>query len=181
MIGVKDESGFIELSADISELIDSIYPVGCLYLSTIDMNPAEIFHIGEWIPFGQDKLLMGVGSKYTQSELTGGNDTINLAHSHTITHTHSTSSHALTVDEIPSHFHYIGAGKVGNVPEGAGFTVPTYNSPASDSAKTQHTGGNKSHTHGSTGKSSIQNSSSALSYINIQNPYITIYMFKRVL
>lgn len=68
-----------------SVLIDVIYPVGSIYMSVNNVNPATLFG-GEWEQI-KDKFLLSSGDVYTNGA-TGGEAT-----------------HTLTVNEIPSHRH----------------------------------------------------------------------------
>lgn len=65
--------------------IDSIYPVGSIYMSTVNTSPAS-FLGGTWEQI-QDRFLLGAGSSYSAGS-TGGEAT-----------------HKLTINEIPSHNH----------------------------------------------------------------------------
>lgn len=62
-----------------------IYPVGSIYMSTVNVNPATLFG-GTWEQL-EDRFLLGAGQTYTAGD-TGGEAT-----------------HTLTVDEMPSHTH----------------------------------------------------------------------------
>jgi hypothetical protein len=62
-----------------------IYPVGSIYMSTVNVNPATLFG-GTWEQL-KDRFLLGAGTTYTAGD-TGGE-----------------SEHTLTVDEMPSHTH----------------------------------------------------------------------------
>jgi hypothetical protein len=62
-----------------------IYPVGSIYMSTVNVNPATLFG-GTWEQL-EDRFLLGAGTTYTAGD-TGGE-----------------SEHTLTVDEMPSHTH----------------------------------------------------------------------------
>lgn len=66
-------------------LIDSIYPVGSIYLSVNSTNPSTLFG-GTWEQI-KDKFLLACGSSYSNGS-TGGEAT-----------------HKLTIDEMPSHQH----------------------------------------------------------------------------
>lgn len=63
-------------------VFDLIYPIGSIYLSVSDVNPAALFG-GSWERI-TDRFLLGAGGSYS-SGATGGE-----------------TSHALTVDEIPA-------------------------------------------------------------------------------
>lgn len=62
-----------------------IYPVGSIYMSTVNANPATLFG-GTWEQL-EDRFLLGAGTTYTAGD-TGGE-----------------AEHTLTVDEMPSHSH----------------------------------------------------------------------------
>ena len=62
-----------------------IYPVGSIYMSTVNVDPGTIFG-GTWERL-KDKFLLGAGDTYTAGD-TGGEAT-----------------HTLTVDEMPAHTH----------------------------------------------------------------------------
>lgn len=47
-------------------LVDMIYPVGSLYISTSSTSPKDLFG-GEWVPI-QDKFLLAAGTTYTSGE-----------------------------------------------------------------------------------------------------------------
>ncbi len=183
MIVIKQEDGYAEISGlDSKKLIETIYPVGSIYLSVSNVNPKDLFEIGEWVPFGQNRTLIGVGSDYIQSEEIGGASTVNLNHTHTVPpHYHSTANHALTTNEIPSHRHTIHKGYLAQISEGMGYTVPTYDTYGiAKDAGTNYTGRGQPHNHGNTGTKLEQSTSNSLSTVNILNPYVTVYMFKRV-
>lgn len=68
-------------------LIDTIYPVGSIYMSTNNVSPQTFFG-GTWERI-QDRFLLAAGSTYTAGG-TGGSAT-----------------HTLTVNEMPSHYHVL--------------------------------------------------------------------------
>ena len=66
--------------------VQSLYPIGALYMSTNSTDPSNIFKFGTWERI-EDCFLLAAGSQYAPGT-TGGEAT-----------------HTLTVDEIPSHYH----------------------------------------------------------------------------
>ena len=72
---------------DWTSVIDKIYPVGSIYMSTANVSPAT-FMGGTWVQI-QDTFLLAAGTTYTAGD-TGGEAT-----------------HTLTVQEMPSHKHSI--------------------------------------------------------------------------
>ena len=83
----------------VSQLLDLFYPVGSIYTSTRDTNPAATLG-GTWTQI-KDRFLLCAGDNYTAGS-TGGTAT----HTHTsAAHTHTTKDHTLTVAQMPSHTH----------------------------------------------------------------------------
>lgn len=56
--------------------IDTIYPVGSIYMSTSSTNPATLFGKGTWTQL-ENRFLLGAGNVYTAGT-TGGTSTVNL-------------------------------------------------------------------------------------------------------
>lgn len=188
---------FQNLKGMLSELIEILYPIGCIYTSTQPTNPTDLFG-GTWIQI-KDTFLLTAGDIYTAGS-TGGNAT----HTHTsAAHTHTTAGHTLTIDEMPKHGHgvYIwdNAGTMGNAWYYNGDTQQThtgarlYNSSASTwiasgstanaagsgkgdpSGGTAQIGDGVSHSHGDTGSTTpgVTGSSSSLP------PYRVVYAWER--
>lgn len=76
----------------ISQLLDLFYPVGSIYTSTKNTNPATTLG-GTWTQI-KDRFLLCAGDSYSAGA-TGGS----------ATHAHTTGSHTLTVAETPAHTH----------------------------------------------------------------------------
>lgn len=72
----------------LTEVLQSVYPVGAIYLSTVSTDPETLFGFGTWVQI-EDRFLLASGSTYSAGS-TGGE-----------------AEHTLTVDEIPSHNHDI--------------------------------------------------------------------------
>lgn len=96
-----------------SEIVNMIYPVGSLYMSTSAANPSTLFG-GTWEAFGQGRTLIGKSDEGTFSELesVGGAESRSIsiaAHSHTIAHTHTIGNHTHTLNNhthtVNSHTH----------------------------------------------------------------------------
>lgn len=75
-----------------AEILDAVYPVGSIYISTAGTNPGT-FLGGTWTAFATGRTLVGIDTNDTDfdtSEETGGEKT-----------------HTLTVNEMPSHNHAV--------------------------------------------------------------------------
>ena len=185
-------------------LLDDKYPIGSIYITKSDVNPSEILG-GTWEAFGQGRTLVGVddtSDEYSSSELIGGNNKITLnsnnlpAHTHTFTpqgtiastfkgtstetsssgsHTHSIKV-AQTDSEAQSH------GLEANDDGFAGRIIVR-------TSKNSYTNSTGNHTHKITPSGSIDSifsgsdiqtsSTGATQSFSVQNPYITVYFWKR--
>ena len=108
-----------------ANILQSVYTVGSIYMSTASTSPAELF-AGTWERI-KDRFLLAVGDTYTAGS-TGGE-----------------AQHTLTVNEIPSHSHTIPAQNKWLSPDGSGedmnySVVSNVNTQASGS-----TGGGQAH------------------------------------
>lgn len=101
-----------------------IYPVGSIYMSTVNVDPGTIFG-GTWERL-KDRFLLGAGDTYTAGD-TGGEAT-----------------HTLTVDEMPNHNHTVPRGSnIGTTNWGI-VRFDTLNASA-DEIRISKTGGDQPH------------------------------------
>lgn len=82
------------INTTIDNTINSIYPIGSVYISLTETNPGTYLK-GTWEQFGQGRTLIGVGV---------GNDGTNTQEFGVNT-TGGEYKHKLVIDEIPSHAH----------------------------------------------------------------------------
>jgi hypothetical protein len=57
----------------------AIYPIGCIYTTTVPTDPATVFGFGTWEAFGEGKVLVGLDSAdsdFDTVEMTGGDKTV---------------------------------------------------------------------------------------------------------
>lgn len=73
-----------------SDLISKIYPVGSIYMSMVDTDPATLFGVGTWARISQGRMLLGADDSTYEAGATGGEAT-----------------HTLSVNEMPAHSHDI--------------------------------------------------------------------------
>jgi hypothetical protein len=145
----KDDAGTTRRLA----YIESVYPIGSIYLSVVSTNPGTLFGIGTWVAFGTGRALVGINAANplmdTVEETFGSADAINVSHTHTITD--------------PGHLHTIGTTQVIDR-EGTGGGV-NWNAGTSNT---------------STATTGITVDSSGASGTNANyQPSIAIYMWKR--
>jgi hypothetical protein len=173
-------------------VMNAIYPVGSIYISTLSTNPATLLGFGTWEAFGEGRTLVGLKSTDTDFDTvgeTGGVKTVTIsqanlpnistgagtAHTHTQnahTHTQDAHGHLFTNGSVPgqSFSESIGTGAnwriIGNTDQYASIsnTIATnQNTSATNQNESSHT-----HSLGGSGTS-----------MSIMNPYIVTYMFKR--
>jgi len=90
----------------------AIYPVGAIYISTINTNPADLFGFGTWQRFGNGRALVGVDE---------GNGNFN-----TVQRIGGSATHTLTTAQIPSHSHSMIGSTSGVNGTGSGATLSWY-------------------------------------------------------
>lgn len=88
--------------------LDSQFPIGSIWITTTDNNPAELFG-GSWTQL-LDRFLVGAGNEYTLNA-TGGEAT-----------------HTLTTNEMPTHRHNLSNGDSAAFPIVNGIGTPTTSS-----------------------------------------------------
>jgi hypothetical protein len=70
-------------------IIQAIYPVGSLYISTLGTNPNTLLGFGTWVEFGVGKVIVGQdasdASFNTVEETGGSKDIATSTHTHTVT------------------------------------------------------------------------------------------------
>lgn len=123
---------FLDPSASTSVTLSDVYPVGCIYTSTVSTNPGTVFGFGTWSAFGAGRVLVGFDSGQTEFD--------------TVEETGGAKTHTLTTPEIPAHVH-----NQTRLPTSTGgvtsFTVDTSMSgtPATTGVDTGSTGGGGAH------------------------------------
>ena len=137
---------------DLSSLWDQIYPVGSIYITANATNPSVLFG-GTWEQL-KGKFLVGVDSSDTDFETSGK--------------TGGEKTHILKIDEMPSHNHFLYGSPYGSADwvEG-GVQRVKYDVNQKTASNTYpigpafDTGGSQAH--------------------NNLPPYMTVYMWKRIL
>ena len=178
-------------------IVDLIYPVGSIYMSVNNTSPATLFG-GTWARI-QDTFLLMAGNTYTAGS-TGGSAT--MAHTHSQVagttggpSTNTSGSTTLTVDQMPSHRHYIAqrqqwynsdvvtsanTGSIYSWKSGTGGTTSAgYKGANGDDIS--HTGGGQGHTHTLSSHTHSISATTTGGASNTDNmpPYLVVYCWKR--
>jgi hypothetical protein len=142
------ESNAVKVCKKTPTMFEVIYRVGAIYISTDTTNPHDLFGFGTWEEYAQGRAIIGAGI---------GTDSNDVIKSFSPGEIGGEYNHTLTVDEMPSHFHYDPTitGQSGIYEVNSGPASYDYNG----SAPTSSTGGSQPH--------------------NNLPPYVTVYIWRR--
>ena len=142
----------------------ALFPVGAIYTAVVSTNPGTLLGFGTWTAFGAGRVMVGFDSGnalFDTAEETGGSaDAITVSHTHSFSATTSTAgahTHSMTA---------YGYGDSSNWGSGGGNVSGTVTTTSAGD-----------HTHTISG--TIGSTGSSGTNANYQ-PYITVYMWKRV-
>ena len=136
-----------------------LYPIGSVYISTVNTNPATLLGFGTWVAFAAGKVLVGVATSGTFSTpgASNGAESVNLSHNHS-TDAQGAHSHSGTT----SNGNYNG-GASNVLTQATSFSPPGHN----------HTfGTDVQGLHG-------HNISSSLGATSVIQPSLTVYIWNR--
>lgn len=68
-------------------ILQKVYPVGSIYISTISTNPSDLFDFGTWVQI-KDRFLLAAGDSYAAGS-TGGEENVSLTSAQNGPHSHS--------------------------------------------------------------------------------------------
>ena len=188
-----------------TETLNEMYPVGSIYISTTLSTKSQVASSlgGTWETFGDGKVLR---SSTDKSEQTGGSSTATLttanlpSHSHSYTPSGTINStfigESSTTSESGSHSHHMDGWTIkwGNMPTNITFVdvsmkygPTTANNPYISTSSTDSAG---IHSHTVTAKGTVSsaftgtkdktNSTGDGKSFSTIDPYITVYMYKRI-
>lgn len=170
-------------TTDCTDTLKKVYPVGSIYMSTVSTNPATLFGFGTWEAMPAGRVLLAQGKSSWGTTYNAGS-------------TGGEATHKLTVGEMPSHGHTastdtinINGGfrldgtEVGGTTSASGvFSIGSSFTPSKGHGNSgggsnagRNINFNSTHSH----KITINNVGEGQSHNNIQ-PYLTVYMWKRV-
>jgi len=161
----------IATTAFVTSGIQSAYPVGSIYMSTVATNPATLFGFGTWVTYGSGRVLISQDGTYTAGS-TGGSATTTLVEANLPSHTHSATSVSNTSDPGHSHNSAAGSGFISNggSEQLAGGNNLNFARPSTTASAVTGLSVSTSTTIGNTG--------SGTSFSNLP-PYIAVYMWNR--
>lgn len=184
-----DELADILSRSAIRQVIGNLFfPVGSIYMTASDTNPATLFG-GTWEPV-QGRVIMGADGNHPVNSIGGSEDSIVPSHNHYVSfktesggsHTHSISGTALAAG---SHQHGLGA----NWSSGSGSNS-AYKKDSNRTIYTRYTDAAGSHTHALSGSALIAGAhqhdlagysdNTGVSGVGKNNmPYVAYYIWRR--
>lgn len=184
-----------DLKPKIDSVLSKAYPVGAIYCSTVETNPHDLFGFGTWEYIEQGRVLLSQGDKYSAGS-TGGAETHTLTTQEMPKHNHGGNTseggghtHTGTAQDAGEHTHkgytyttYTkGFGSFIGFPQNEKYGVKpninySYDVDVQASGTHNHTiaidsAGNHTHTINQEGGGQAH---------NIMQPYLSVYMWKRV-
>lgn len=184
-----------DLKPKIDSVLSKAYPVGAIYCSTVETNPHDLFGFGTWEYIEQGRVLLSQGDKYSAGS-TGGAETHTLTTQEMPKHNHDENTseggghtHTGTAQEAGEHTHkgyaYMtytkGTGSFIGFPDGNKYGVRpnvnySYDIDVQASGAHNHTiaidsAGNHTHAINQEGGGQAH---------SIMQPYLSVYMWKRV-
>ena len=151
-LDTKANSNHTHTSNQVTDLINTIYPIGSIYMSVNSTSPQILFG-GTWEQI-EDKFLLASGSTYSAGS-TGGEATHTLTENEMPSHTHTQNEHSHTIGSL---VRYNITGK-GVAAVGDGYGNTNNYKTGSTTATNQNTGGGQAH--------------------NNMPPYLTVNVWKR--
>lgn len=188
-----------QIRVEMDAVTNKLWPVGSIYISVNNANPASFFG-GSWVQFATGKTIVGVDTgqgEFNAVEKSGGHKELQ-SHAHGMNnhvhslnnHTHTVPNHVHTMQGAGNHYHYLGINKDA-VQKGTSYNKPNNFESGSTSYKSNTTG-NHAHTmnssgtcttggnSGNTGGNSGNTTSAGGGNAGNLQPYITVYMWKRI-
>ena len=171
-----------------SGLLDLIYPVGAIYMSTSGTNPGNLFG-GTWVAWGSGRVPVGVNGNdgnFNAVEKTGGQSTVTIASNNLPAHNHGINDpgHQHTLDigayRIPTAAQDIG--EVQSSSSSGSYSSPSVSGSTTTQEWTQFSGTSLTPASSLTGistQNAYGNAGGGADAITNLQPYITCYMWKR--
>ena len=197
--GTTKSDALANLGLDYISILQAVYPIGSIYISTVSTNPSTLFGFGTWKKI-EGRFLVGDGSNNAQNQYekltvtlgdTGGekNHVLNAAETALKNHSHgyakpkaSTEGHKLTVAEMPSHEHAITERYSSGTTSGWAYITENGKNHTSG-ARIASAGGSTAHSHNisTTTTATVSNptNTNATNAHNNLPPYLVVNMWQR--
>lgn len=138
-LDTKANSNHTHTSNQVTDLINTIYPIGSIYMSVSDVSPSILFG-GEWEQI-EDRFLLAKGGNFNTLNGTGGSATVTLTKEQMPSHTHIQNAHSHTIGSLAR---YATSGK-GVAAVGDGYGNSNNYETGNTTATNQNAGGGQAH------------------------------------
>ena len=138
-LDTKANSNHTHTSNQVTDLINTIYPIGSIYMSVSDVSPSILFG-GEWEQI-EDRFLLAKGGNFNTLNGTGGSATVTLTKEQMPSHTHIQNAHSHTIGSLAR---YDISGK-GVAAVGDGYGNSNNYETGNTTATNQNAGGGQAH------------------------------------
>ena len=132
-----DTKSDVDTSLQLNNILNTVYPIGAIYTSVVDVNPNQLFGVGAWTRFGAGRVLVGVDTtqeEFNIVEKEGGAKTEVLTIAQMPRHTHSVS-----VNSGGAHAHSASSATTGgHVHEGSTSSTGSHTHTASSNNAGTH-------------------------------------------
>ena len=158
------------------QILNKAYPIGSIYLTLSNTNPAEAIG-GEWRRVAEGRCLVGVSAERDITlRKTGGSTTTTLNENNLPPHKHNLSING-TTNQSGSHSHTVDI--INYVRRSNGFEIGGNNviNKVDGNLKTTSTDQGHTHDFNVNGSTTLVGNSAP---INIENPYLGVYMWERI-
>ena len=160
------------ISADFkSGVLDQLYPVGTIYESTNDVSPST-FLGGTWEEYGSDRVLVGKGTYHSVGS-TGGNRSISLSASNLPNHSHMVDGDISLSNNQSNHTHRLSLKTCSLEPKNEDTIYVSSGGPSNSTKEYTSKLNQKCYINDTT-----YSTGSGTSF-NIEQPYVTVYRWKR--
>lgn len=183
-----------DLKPKIDSVLSKAYPVGAIYCSTVETNPHDLFGFGTWEYIEQGRVLLSQGDKYSAGS-TGGAETHTLTVQEMPSHKHGGATgdggahtHTGVSSEAGEHTHtgvvYNAGGGLGAYRGARGLDILKVK-PYDDTILDVNINKAGAHTHdvtitGASNHTHTINAEGEGQAHSIMQPYLSVYMWKRV-
>lgn len=166
------------------EVINEMYPKGSIYITTELSTPAAVAEKlgGTWVAYGQGRTLVGVGSNGTTTyaaNSSGGKSTATLSTTNLPSHAHTIPSLSGTTVATNHTFPLAGSGAYSITPGGITDSVVLGTKYSTDIKGSDYVEIPSLSLSTVASTTTTCNNCNGTSF-SVQDPYVTVYMYKRV-
>jgi microcystin-dependent protein len=156
--------------------VSGAWPVGSIFFSTINTNPAILLGLGTWQPFGAGRMPIGHDAgdvDFNTGGATGGSKTVTLTAAQMPAHTHVQNAHNHTQD---AHTHII-TSQTATTGGATSYEHGVLDTSSAEAEATEVTGATTATNQAATAVN--QSAGGDAAHPNMP-PYIVVFMFRRV-